>query len=234
MEESTPFPSQKIPKSGAIQQVNNHRASAARGGGSNNTKQQQPDAPSAGQVAFRMLCHVHTAGGVIGNSGSIIKQLETLTGSKIRFEEGLPNCHQRVVNIVGDAALERMISVGGGGEEDGTVNVSKAQEGLMRVFERVLEVEGNTGENENGEDKEHRNNGLTGCRLLAPTVKIGALMGKGGKIVDAIRKSTGAKIRVFKKEQIPPCAAPEEELIQVIGHCSCSFNDQIMYECRNC
>lgn len=236
MEESTPFPSQKIPKSGAIQQPNNHRGSATRGGGSNNTKQQQqhPDAPAAGQVAFRMLCHVHTAGGVIGNSGSIIKQLETLTGSKIRFEEGLPNCHQRVVNIVGDATLERKISVGGGGEEDGTVNVSKAQEGLMRVFERVLEVEGNTGENDNGEDKEHRNNGLTGCRLLAPTVKIGALMGKGGKIVDAIRKSTGAKIRVFKKEQIPPCAAPEEELIQVISHCSCSFNDQIMYECRNC
>ncbi|KAH6822511.1 hypothetical protein C2S53_008988 [Perilla frutescens var. hirtella] len=214
--EEAPFPSQKIPKSATKQQANNHRSSVARGGASTNTKLHHPDAPTAGQVAFRLLCHVHTAGGVIGNSGSIIKQLETLTGAKIRFEEGLPNCHERVVNVVGDAALERQISVGGG-EDDETVNASKAQEGLMRVFDRVLEVEGNTGEVENGNDKEHHGNGLIGCRLLAPTVQIGALMGKGGKIVDAIRKSTGAKIRVFKKEQIPPCAAPEEELIQIVG-----------------
>ncbi|XP_057783900.1 KH domain-containing protein HEN4-like [Salvia miltiorrhiza] len=209
MEETTPFPSQKIPKSGPKQPPTNHRSSA-------NPKQSHPDAPAAGQVAYRLLCHVHTAGGVIGNSGSIIKQLETLTGSRIRFEEGLPNCHERVVNIVGDAALVRKISVGGG-EEENTVSVSKAQEGLMRVFERVLEVEGNTGKNDNGDDNEHRSNGLIVCRLLAPTVQIGALMGKGGKIVDAIRKSTGAKIRVFKKEQIPSCAAPEEELIQIVG-----------------
>ncbi|KAL1569698.1 KH domain-containing protein HEN4-like [Salvia divinorum] len=209
---TTPFPPQKIPKSGPKHPATNHRSSA-------NAKQSHPDAPVAGQAAYRLLCHVHTAGGVIGNSGSIIKQLETLTGSKIRFEEGLPNCHERVVNIVGEGALERKISVGGP-EEENTVSVSKAQEGLIRVFERVLEVEGNTGKNDNVDDDEHRNNnnnGLIVCRLLAPTVQIGALMGKGGKIVAAIRKSTGAKIRVFKKEQVPPCAAPEEELIQIVG-----------------
>lgn len=209
---TTSFPPQKIPKSGPKQPAAGHRSSAA-------AKQIHPDAPAAGQAAYRLLCHVHTAGGVIGNSGSIIKQLETLTGSRIRFEEGIPNCHERVVNIVGEGAMERKISVGGGEDED-TVSVSRAQEGLIRVFERVLEVEGSAGKNDNGgDDSEHRNNnnnGLIVCRLLAPTVQIGALMGKGGKIVAAIRKSTGAKIRVFKKEQVPPCAAPEEELIQVI------------------
>lgn len=211
----TPFLSQKITKSETTQKVNNHRSSSARGGGSSNTKQHHPDPPAAGQVTFRLLCHVHTAGGVIGSSGSIIKHLETLTGSKIRFEEGIPNCHERVINIVGDAALEKKISVGGG-EEEGMVDVSKAQEGLMRVFERVLEVEGNARNNENEDNHEHHSNGSIGCRLLAPTGQIGALMGKGGKIVDGIRKSSGAKIRVLKKEQIPPCAGPEEELIQVI------------------
>lgn len=220
--EETPFPPQKIPKSGAKQPASSHRSSAARGGGSVAAKQHSPEAPGPGQAVFRLLCHVHTAGGVIGNAGSIIKQLETLTGSRIRFEEGLPNCHERVVNIVGDAVVERKMSVGGGEEEE-TVNVSRAQEGLMRVFERVLEVEGNTRENENGDDTEHRNNRLINCRLLAPTVQIGSLMGKGGKIVDAIRKSTGVKIRVFK-EQIHPSAAPEEELIQVrLSYCSWGF-----------
>nr|XP_016448508.1 PREDICTED: flowering locus K homology domain-like [Nicotiana tabacum] len=42
-------------------------------------------------------------------------------------------------------------------------------------------------------------------------------MGKGGAIVDGIRKSTGAKIKVLKKDQLPACAVPEEELIQIMG-----------------
>ncbi|KAL0367901.1 UNVERIFIED_CONTAM: hypothetical protein Scaly_1009000 [Sesamum calycinum] len=185
-----------------------------REGGSNNTRKHHPAPPAAVQVAFRLLCHDHTAGGVIGSSGSIIKHLETLTGSKIRFEESIPNCHERVINIVGDAVVGRTISVGTS-EEYEMVDVSKAQEGLMRVFERVLEVEGNAGNNGN-EDNKHNSNGLISCRLLAQKGQIGALIGKRGKILDGIRKSSGAKIRVFKEEQIPACAGPEEELIQVI------------------
>lgn len=184
-----------------------------RGSASNSSKHPHPDPPPVGQVAFRLLCHVHTAGGVIGNSGSVIKQLETLTGSKIRFEESLPNCHERVINIVGDAAVEKKMSVGGG-QEDEMADLSKAQAGLLRVFERVLEVEGNTRNFEN-EDTERRSNEITVCRLLAQTGKIGALMGKGGKVVDGIRKRSGAKVRVLK-EQLPACAGPEEELVQVI------------------
>ncbi|KAL3838666.1 hypothetical protein ACJIZ3_023257 [Penstemon smallii] len=173
--------------------------------------------PDPGQVAFRLLCHVHNAGGVIGSSGSIIKNLEILTGSRIRFEEGLPNCLERVINIVGDAAVDKWISFGV--EEEEMVEVSKAQEGLMRVFERVLEVEGNCGGNDDDDSNEHYSNGgfVVGCRLLAPTGRIGAVMGKGGKIVDGIRRSSGARIRVLKKEQIPACAASEEELIQIMG-----------------
>ncbi|KAL0379023.1 UNVERIFIED_CONTAM: hypothetical protein Sradi_3207800 [Sesamum radiatum] len=174
-----------------------HPAPPAAGqGGSNSTRKHHPAPPVAGQVAFRLLCHDHTAGGVIGSSGSVIKHLETLTGSKIRFEEGTPNCHERVINIVGDAVVGRKISVGRS-EEYEMVDVSKAQEGLMRVFERVLEVEANAGNNKN-EDNEHNSNGLITCRLLAPAGQIGALIGKRGKVVDGIRRSSGAKIRVFE------------------------------------
>lgn len=225
--EEAPFLSQKITKSETKQHVNNHRNSSTRGGGSNNTKQHHSDPHAPRKVAFRLLCHVHTAGGVIGNSGSIIKQLETLTGSKIRFEEPLPNCHERVINIVDDAASEKKISVGGGVED-----VSGAQEGLMRVFERVLEVEGNARNNETENNNVHHNNGTVACRLLAPTGQIGALMGKGGKIVDGIRKSSGAKVRVLKKDQTPLCAAPEEELIQVI--IIIVLVVLVLYKCHNC
>ncbi|KAK4393945.1 hypothetical protein Sango_1865300 [Sesamum angolense] len=154
---------------------------------------------AAGQVAFRLLCHDHTAGGVIGSSGSIIKHLETLTGSKIRFEESIPNCHERVINIVGDAVVGRTISVGTS-EEYEMVDVSKAQEGLMRVFERVLEVEGNAGNNGN-EDNKHNSNGLISCRLLAQKGQIGGLIGKRGKILDGIRKSSGQRFGFLRRSR---------------------------------
>ncbi|XP_027076125.1 KH domain-containing protein HEN4 isoform X1 [Coffea arabica] len=162
-----------------------------------------------GSVVFRMLCHVNTAGGVIGNSGSLVKQLENQTGCKIRFEESLPKCHERVINITGEAAIDKKITLkfeelGSEEELDYEVEVSAAQEGLMRVFERVLEVEGN-------------GNGVVGCRLLAANGQIGGVMGRGGSIVDGIRRNSGARIRVLKREQIPACATPEEELIQIMG-----------------
>ncbi|XP_049372231.1 KH domain-containing protein HEN4-like isoform X1 [Solanum verrucosum] len=158
-----------------------------------------------GQVHFRLLCHVSTAGGVIGNSGGLIRQLEAQTGCRIRFEEPLPNCHERVVNIIGDSIIDRKIRISydGSNEEVEVVEVSRAQEGLIRVYERVLQLEGN--------------GGAVGCRLLAISGQIGALMGKGGVIVDGIRKSTGAKIKVLTKEQLPACAIPGEELIQIMG-----------------
>ncbi|KAG5574527.1 hypothetical protein H5410_054661 [Solanum commersonii] len=158
-----------------------------------------------GQVHFRLLCHVSTAGGVIGNSGGLIRQLEAQTGCRIRFEEPLPNCHERVVNIVGDSIIDRKIRISydGSNEEVEVVEVSRAQEGLIRVYERVLQLEGN--------------GRAVGCRLLAISGQIGALMGKGGVIVDGIRKSTGAKIKVLTKEQLPACAIPGEELIQIMG-----------------
>lgn len=183
---------------------NHHRPAIKRGVGGDPTTVLQP-----GQVHFRLLCHVNTAGGVIGNSGSLIKQLETSTGCRIRFEEPLLNCHERVINIIGDSNIDRKIGIsyGSGSEEVEAVEVSRAQEGLFRVYERVLLVEGNVG----GEG------GAVGCRLLAVSGQIGALMGKGGTVVDGIRKSTGAKIKVLKKEQLPACAVPEEELIQIMG-----------------
>lgn len=161
-----------------------------------------------GQVIFRLLCHVNAAGGVIGNSGGIIKQLENQTGSRILFEEPLPSCRERVINVIGDSTIDKRIPIDsedyGLENEDFKVDVSRAQEGLLRVFERVLEVERNE-------------NGAIGCRLLAGSGQIGAVVGKGGKIVDSIRRHSGAVIRFLKKEQIPACATPEEELIQITG-----------------
>ncbi|XP_052196485.1 KH domain-containing protein HEN4-like isoform X2 [Diospyros lotus] len=156
------------------------------------------------QVLFRLLCPVNAVGGVIGNSGSIIKNLERDTGAKIQVDPTVPGCVERVINIVGDAAVERKIVLAGDTGSAEECEVSQAQEALFRVFEKVLEVEG-------------INSGVIRCRLLLDKGQAGVVIGRGGSVVDTIRKSTGCRIRVLPADQLPSCSSPSDELIQIMG-----------------
>lgn len=93
------------------------------------------------------------------------------------------------------------------GEKDGSCfEVSKAQEGLIRVFERILEVAAETDGIEIG---------VVSCRLLAETHQVGSIIGKGGKVVEKIRRETGCKIRVLT-ENLSACAGPNDEIVEVM------------------
>lgn len=96
----------------------------------------------------------------------------------------------------------------GGEEREG--GVSPAQEALFRVHARIVDGEGNEEEDED-EDASHH---FT-TRLLVPNNQIGCLLGKGGKIIEQMRHETGAQIRILPKEQLPGCALPTDELVQV-------------------
>ena len=76
-----------------------------------------------------------------------------------------------------------------------------AQEAVFKVHARISEIE---------EEEDPVN-----VRLLVPKSHIGCLLGKGGKIIEQMRKEFGAQIRILPKEQHPPCAAPADELVQV-------------------
>ncbi|KAL3014044.1 hypothetical protein AAZX31_06G085800 [Glycine max] len=56
---------------------------------------------SPGSVVFRLLCHASRIGGVIGKGGSIISQIRQETGVKLRIEEAVPGCDERVITISG-------------------------------------------------------------------------------------------------------------------------------------
>lgn len=171
-----------------------------------------------GHVAFRLLCHASRIGGIIGKSGNIIKTLQQSTGAKIRIDDAPFESPDRVIVVIAPGALTSKVTLksnsnNGGDEEkedldcDGFVEVSKAQEALVKVFERILEVAAESDGVEVGV-------GVVSCRLLAEVAQVGSVIGKGGKVVEKIRKESGCKIRVLK-EKLPACAGPSDEMIEV-------------------
>ncbi|XP_073220584.1 KH domain-containing protein HEN4 isoform X2 [Cicer arietinum] len=154
-----------------------------------------------GQIAFRLVCHSSTVGGLIGSSGSIVSQLRRETGCKIHCEDSVAGTDDRVILVIGTISPLKGIALG-----DGEVEVSNAQEGVVRVFERVWELEGEKGVN-------NSNREVFG-KLLAHTSQIGAVVGKGGKNISNIRNNSGTKIRVCPS---PHCASKDEELVLISG-----------------
>lgn len=92
---------------------------------------------------------------------------------------------------------------------DEEIEVSAAQEAVVRVFEKILDVAAES----NGRVMEEL--GFVSCRLLAEQSHAGSVIGKGGKVVEKIRKDTGSKIRVLSFDKMPACACPNDEMIEV-------------------
>lgn len=94
----------------------------------------------------------------------------------------------------------------GGSEE---FEVSAAQEAVVRVFERVIEVTAESVGMVLGTGS------LVSCRLLAKVNQVGSVIGKGGMVVDLIRKETGCRIKVITSENLPACTLPGDKVVEV-------------------
>ncbi|KAK1416966.1 hypothetical protein QVD17_26086 [Tagetes erecta] len=172
---------------------------------------------SPGETLFRILCPASKTGGLIGKGGAIIRQFREETGAKIRIDESIAGSEERVIVIVADSNPNpnpnpKPMSVINKSDECNNseeLEESAAQKALVRVFERILNVDAD----ESSED----NSGPVVCRLLAASNQIGSVLGRGGKIIEKIRHDTGAQVRVLPKDQIPDCAFPGDELIQMAG-----------------
>ncbi|KAL8097377.1 hypothetical protein AgCh_030493 [Apium graveolens] len=155
----------------------------------------------SGHVTFRLLCHASRIGSVIGKSGSIIKHLQHETSARIRVDESPapPKSGDRVIIITASSSITRKVVF-----SDEEIEVSAAQEAVVRVFEKILDVA-------------VEELGLVSCRLLAEQSHAGSVIGKGGKVVEKIRKETGSKIRVLSSEKLPACASRNDEMIEIEG-----------------
>ncbi|XP_062198940.1 KH domain-containing protein HEN4-like isoform X6 [Phragmites australis] len=95
-----------------------------------------------------------------------------------------------------------------------TISGRDAPDAAVRAWERVVGHRVGGDEAGGGEEGEREVAGAVGCRMLAAGGQVGCVLGKGGKTVERMRQESGAQIRVFRnREQLPPCAAPGDELI---------------------
>ncbi|MED6137997.1 hypothetical protein PIB30_070217 [Stylosanthes scabra] len=161
-----------------------------------------------GQIAFRLVCHASTVGGLIGSSGSIVSQLRRDTGCKIHCEDSVSGTDDRVILVIGPVLPRKGVALSDGDVE--LVEISSAQEAVLRVFDRICELDAEKGLN----NANRVVNGEVTCKLLAHTSQIGAVVGKGGKNISTIRNNSGAKIRVCPS---PQCAPKDEELLLITG-----------------
>ncbi|CAI5483744.1 unnamed protein product [Closterium sp. Yama58-4] len=111
-------------------------------------------------------------------------------------------------------------ATGGDAAVDRPDDWSVAQEALIRVHARIADADGDNREfrgkdgAEGGASNGAANSGGTPARLLVPSSQIGCLLGKGGSIIAGMRQDSGAHIRIFNKDKLPPCALPTDELVQ--------------------
>ncbi|XP_021839285.1 KH domain-containing protein HEN4 isoform X2 [Spinacia oleracea] len=161
-------------------------------------------AVSPGTIKFRLLCDIAAAGGLIGRSGSIIKELEYETSSKIRVDDAISTTSkERLVHVIGTISLNRKFWL----SDEEEVAVSAAQEGLIRVFDRTVEV-----------NPPVVVGGTVRCRLLVGPGTVGAVMGAKAERVNKISRETGVYIKIIgANELVMPCARPSDEMILITG-----------------
>lgn len=198
-------------------------------------------------VVFRILCPAPKIGSVIGKGGSIIKTLRQDSGAKIKIADAIPGVDERVIIIsamdrgsdrgrgrdgsirdsrAGDRGRDGRSRERDGAKEEerkdrdsshrDSEKLTPAQEALFKVHARIIaDIETSGGD---GSEHEEEPSQQAVTRLLVPNNQIGCLLGKGGKIIEQMRQSTGAQIRVLPKDQLPGCAMPTDEIVQVGLH----------------
>ncbi|KAL9226028.1 hypothetical protein vseg_001883 [Gypsophila vaccaria] len=152
-----------------------------------------------GHVSFRILIPSYTACAIIGLNGVVQQKIIRDTGAfRLRVDDPLPGCGERVVHVVGTTKVDRTIAFDGGGVWE----VSAAQAAVVRVYEVVEAAE------------YAANAAVRRWRML---VVSGVEVWKRDGELKSIERECGAFVSVLSPELLPLCADVSDELIENWG-----------------
>ncbi|KAJ6766862.1 RNA-BINDING KH DOMAIN-CONTAINING PROTEIN [Salix purpurea] len=141
---------------------------------------------SGSELIIRLLCPFDKIGRVIGKGGGTIKSIRQVSGARIEVDDTKADRDECIVTVIATEAPDDLKSM---------------------AVEAILLLQGKI----NDED-----NDIVGIRLLIPSKVIGCLIGKGGAIVNEIRKRTNADVSISKGDKLK-CADSNNELVEVAG-----------------
>jgi len=158
-------------------------------------QQQQP------KLQVRLLIEENRIGGIIGKSGVVINKLRSDTDCKVNITDGMQGARHGIVTIVG--------------VHDQVANCLFMIADRLYASKRGSETE-RRGEYTTYEVKSSGEVGIDTCHLvlLVPNNQVGAMIGKGGAKVNAIRQSSGAQIKISEKT----LADSTEKSVTVVGN----------------
>ncbi|XP_058098106.1 KH domain-containing protein At4g18375-like isoform X2 [Magnolia sinica] len=139
------------------------------------------------ELVVRLLCPSDQIGRVIGKGGSSIKSVRQASGARVEVQDTKGDCDECVIIVTSTESTDDLKST---------------------AVEAVLLLQGKINDNDE--------NDTVNIRFLVPSKVIGCLIGKSGSIINEMRKSTRADVRISKSEK-PKCANDDDELVEVIG-----------------
>ncbi|KAK9865375.1 hypothetical protein WJX84_004462, partial [Apatococcus fuscideae] len=152
-------------------------------------------------LTFRILCPKHKVGSVIGKGGEIVSQIRRDTGARIKIEEPLPSCSERIISISGPSSGD-------------VPHWSPAQEALLSLHNCISEAASSR------PSSAHNHHESEACaRLLLEGGQAGRVLGHAGREIAQIRQETGATVRLLDRHDpdFPACAGPTDGAIQITG-----------------
>ncbi|CAA0806819.1 RNA-binding KH domain-containing protein [Striga hermonthica] len=201
-----------------------------------------PAGPSSSRV-IRVLFSASKVGGIIGKGGSTISQIRQETGAKVRVEESIPGCDERVIIITGSGKDKESVSeqvktesketeshekceepeehgeadekqaVPDDSRSENEKDSSSVQKALLVVFGKMVDILSDKNEG----DEESINSITFVVRLLVFSGQVGSLLGKAGSVIKQMSSESGAHIRILPKDKLPSCASSSDELVQISG-----------------
>ncbi|KAJ6396668.1 hypothetical protein OIU77_021655 [Salix suchowensis] len=167
---------------------------------------------SGSELIIRLLCPFDKIGRVIGKGGGAIKSIRQVSGARIEVDDTKADRDECIVTVIAtewlkSAKLFLNFTYMENAEWALEMGYQLPDDLKSMAVEAILLLQGKI----NDED-----NDIVGIRLLIPSKVIGCLIGKGGAIVNEIRKRTNADVSISKGDKLK-CADSDNELVEVAG-----------------
>lgn len=145
--------------------------------------------PAEHELVMFQLLPPKLVGKVIGKAGCVIKKIKTTTGAHIRIEEPFPQFEERVATLSASSSE---------GQEDSSAAAS-VKAAAMMILDNMFDDDGRPEESL--------------LRFLVPEGQVGAIIGKGGSVINQLRKG-GAQVKVNKSES---ATAVDYQILEITG-----------------